>query len=240
MFQRLALDQLGSRSYYFGGLMLLVSLGCSGYPGRLEPGVLPPLDEGVTAGWVAELEPTQATQVDFKWTYTTQQGSVRGRAAVRVAPPDSLRFDYSGPFGRSGAAVVIGDSVVWSQPEEDTEQLIQVAPLFWAAFGVARRAPPEAEVFGTETSSRRIWQYVSGADTLSYVVTREPPYRLQAEMRRFDAVVGSVELEFDDSTRVPVEATMSFPQSASIFLLSVENVETVGPFDPETWKRPQD
>ena len=240
MFQRLALDHLSSRSYYFGGLVLLVSLGCSGYPARFEPGVLPPMDEGITAGWMFELEPTQPTRYDFKWTYTTQQGSARGRAAIRLAPPDSLRFDYQGPFGRSGAALVIGDGVEWSQPEEDVEQLIPVAPLFWAALGVARRAPPDAEVFGIETSSRRVWQYVSGGDTLSYVVTREPPYRLQAEMRRFDAVVGLVEVEFDDSTRVPVEATMSFPQSASIFLLSVENVETVSSFDLETWKRPQD
>jgi hypothetical protein len=240
MFQRLALDHPSRRSYYFGAAALLVSLGCSGYPGRLEPGVLPSLDQVTASSWVAELEPREATRYDLTWTYTTQRGSARGRAAVRLAPPDSLRFDYRGPFGRSGAALVIGDGVVWSEPEEDVSQLIPVAPLFWAALGVARGAPPGAEIFGSESSSRRVWQYVSGGDTLSYVVTREPPYRLQAEMRQFDAVVGAVELLFDESTRVPVEATMSFPQSASLFLLSVENAETVSSFGPETWKRPQD
>lgn len=237
--QRLALDQLIRTAYYFGAIALLLS-GCRGYPGRLEPTGLAPMDPAAASRWAVEFQPAQAVRYDLRWTYTTQRGSARGRASVRIAPPDSLRFDYRGPFGRSGAAVVVGDGVIWSEPEEDVGQLIPVAPLFWAALGVVRQPPSGAAVFGRETATQTIWQYVSGGDTLSYVVTGEPPYRLQAEMRSFDAVVGLVELEYNDSTHVPVEATMSFPQSASIILLSVENLETVTSFDPDTWKRPQD
>jgi hypothetical protein len=239
MLQRLALDHLIHKAYYCGAVALLLS-GCRGYPGRLEPSGLEPLDPAAASSWVAEFQPAQSARYDLRWTYSTQRGSARGRASVRVAPPDSLRFDYRGPFGRSGAAMVVGDEVIWSQPEEDVEQLIPVAPLFWAALGVARQPPAGAAVLGIETTTQRIWQYVSGGDTLSYVVTGEPPYRLQAEMRSFDAVVGLVDLEYDDSTHVPVEATMSFPQAASIIQLSVENLETVASFGPETWKRPED
>ncbi|UCG86879.1 MAG: hypothetical protein JSW71_23800 [Gemmatimonadota bacterium] len=240
MTQRLTLDQLICKTYYCGAVVLLLINGCRGYPGRIGPAGLEPLDAATASNWAAEFQPQQAARYDLRWTYTTQRGSVRGRASVRVAPPDSLRFDYRGPFGRSGAAVVVGDGVIWSEPEEDVDQLIPVAPLFWAALGVAREPPADAAVFGLETATQRIWQYVTGGDTLSYVVTGEPPYRLQAEMRSFDAVVGLVELEYDDSTRAPVEATMSFPASASIFLLSVENLETVASFGPDTWKRPPD
>ena len=237
MAQRLALDRLIQATYYCGAAVLLLA-GCRGYPGRLEPAGLRPLDPATAAGWAAESQPTEAARYDLRWTYTTQRGSARGRASVRVAPPDSLRFDYRGPFGRSGAAVVVGDGVIWSEPEQDVEQLIPVAPLFWAALGVVSRPPAGAAVYGTTTDTQRILQYVSGGDTLSYVVTDEPPYRLQAEMRSYDAVVGLVELEYDDSTHVPAEATMSFPQSASIIILSVESLETVSSFDPDTWKRP--
>jgi hypothetical protein len=239
MSQRLALDRLIHKTYYCVGVALLIG-GCRAQPGGLEPVGLQTLDRATASRWASQLRPTQATRYSLRWTYSTQLGSARGRASVRVAPPDSLRFDYRGPFGRSGAAVVVGDSVVWSEPEEDVERLIPAAPLFWAALGVARRPPPGAQLFGTESDTRRIWQYVSGGDTLTYVVTGEPPYRLQAEMRSYDMVLGLVELEYDDSTHVPTAATMTFPESTSIIALSVEDRETVTSFDPDTWKRPQD
>jgi hypothetical protein len=148
-----------------------------------------------------------------------------------------LRFDYRGPFGRSGAAVIVGDSVLWSEPEEDVEQLLPIAPLFWAAMGMPREPAEGADVFGLETDSERVWQYVVGGDTLSYVVARNAPFTLQSEMSRFGDLVGSVDVQLGDDRR-PTQAVMLFPGTATRFTLNVETVETVTSFDPETWKRP--
>ncbi len=238
MLQQLAVDRSSVHSYYVGSAAVLLLLGCAGRPESIAPESLAPLEEATARTWVNELQPGQAALYDLRWTYATQQGSAKGRATVRFAPPDSLRFDYRAPFGRSGAAVVIGDEVLWAEPEDDVDQLIPVAPLFWAALGIPRGAPPGSQVYGIETGSQRVWQYVSGGDTLSYVVTSEPELRLQAEVRRFEEVVGITDAVFDDSTHVPREATMTFPGSATLFLLNVVKVETLASHDPDVWKRP--
>jgi hypothetical protein len=238
MSQQLALDRTTVRFYYVGSLVVLLVTACSGRPSSIAPANLSPLEESTARSWAAELQPSQAVLYDLRWTYTTQKGSTRGRATVRFAPPDSLRFDYRAPFGRSGAAVVVGDSVIWAEPEEDVDQLIPVAPLFWAALGIPRDAPAGSRLYGLQTGSQRIWQYVSQGDTLSYVMADEPQLRLQAQVRRFDEVIGTTETILNDSTRVPEEATMTFPGSASLFLLNVVNVETLASHDPDVWKRP--
>ena len=90
---------------------------------------------------------------------------------------------------------------------------------------------------GLETESERVWRYVMGSDTLSYVAARAEPWELQAEMRQLGELVGFVEMRFGVD-RVPQESLMSFPETATRFKLDVEKVETVASFDPETWKRP--
>ncbi len=134
---------------------------------------------------------------------------------------------------------MVGDSMVWAEPQEDVSQLIPVAPLFWAAMGIPRAPAPDATVAGRETDGSRVWQYASGGDTLSYVVTRGTEYRLQAEMRRFNDLIGTVELSYADTANTPREATMSFPGSATIFQLVVEGVESLDSLGSEIWKRPQ-
>ena len=211
--------------------------GCRAQPALIGPEGLTRLDGGAVSSWVTDFHPTEPTLYDLNWTYTTQRGSVRGRASVRLVPPDSLRFDYRGPFGRSGAAVIIGDSVEWSEPEEDVDQLLPIAPLFWAALGIPREPTRDAVVLGHETDFERVWLYVVGGDTLSYVSARNAPYTLQSEMRRFGDLLGSVDLELGEN-RMPTQAVMEFPETATRFILNVENVETVASFDPDTWKRP--
>ena len=238
MSQRLALDRLIRNSYYGVGAILLLLTSCRARPGLIGPEPLTRLDRETVSGWVTGFRPTQPTRYDLKWTYTTQRGTARGRASVRLVPPDSLRFDYRGPFGRSGAVVIIGDAVLWSEPEEDVAQLLPIAPLFWAALGIPREPAEGSEVYGLETDSERVWQYVVGGDTLSYVATRHAPHTLRSEMRRLGNVVGFVDMQFGNDGMVPVEAVMSFPETATRFILNVENVETVTSFDRETWKRP--
>jgi hypothetical protein len=129
--------------------------------------------------------------------------------------------------------------MVWAEPIEDVSQLIPVAPLFWAAIGIPRELAPGATVYGREIDGNRVWQYALAGDTLSYVVSRGVEFRLQAEMRRLDELIGTVELSYADSARTPREATMSFPGSATIFQLIVEGVESLDSFGSEVWRRPQ-
>jgi hypothetical protein len=153
-------------------------------------------------------------------------------------PPDSIRFDYRGPFGRSGAAVVVGDSVVWAEPEEDASEIIPVAPLFWAAIGVARQAPAGASVYGLQEGLERVWQYDVAGEVLTYIVRQDPGLKLQTEMRRLDEIIGVVETVYGDSTGAPHLAIMTFPATASQFVFDFRNVEKLESVDPDVWKRP--
>ena len=72
--------------------------------------------------------------------------------AVRIAPPDTLRFDYRGPFGRSGAAVIVADSALWVVPQRDARELLPAAPVFWAALGIPQPPPRDARLSGREAA----------------------------------------------------------------------------------------
>ena len=216
----------------------LAALGCRPSLGLVTPDGMEPLSSETEWAWIADLVPTEATLYDLRWTFRTQQGATRGRAAIRLVPPDSIRFDYRGPFGRSGAAVVVGDSVVWAEPEEDASEIIPVAPLFWAAIGVARQAPVGSDVYGLQVGPERFWRYDVAGDVLTYVVSRDPGLKLQTEMRRMDQLVGVVETVYSDSTGAPHQAIMTFPATASQFLFEFRNVEKLESVDPDVWKRP--
>ena len=123
--QRFALDRWTRATYYL--VAVTVGSACSGGPAPLVPEPLPPMERAQVAQWVDRFQPTRALRYDLRWLYVTQQGQSRGRAAVHFVPPDSARFDYRGPFGRSGAAVVIGDSVLWAQPGDDVGALVEAA-----------------------------------------------------------------------------------------------------------------
>jgi hypothetical protein len=240
MIQRLAVDRTILKSYYVAAASITVfAAGCWGGFGHVAPEGMERISERRVREWVTELMPPGARRYDLIWAFRTQQGGVRGRSSVRFAPPDSIRFDYRGPFGQSGAAVVVGDSIIWAEPEEDVNELIPVAPLFWASLGIAREPPAGARLYGQQTESGRAWQYVMLGDTLSYVVSQGAKHRLQAEMRRLDQLIGVVDLTFADSTRMPERATLTFPVSAAVMQFTVEGVESLAAMDPEIWKRPR-
>jgi hypothetical protein len=189
--------------------------------------------------WSAAYHRPYAVRYRVRWTLAIDQGSsVRGRAAIVVVPPDSVRFDYRAPFGRSGAAVVVGDRIVWSRPPEEVARLIQVAPVFWAALGLPREPWRGATVTGAEEAKRRTWRYAAGADTLTYLGRHGSRSILAAEYRRAGRVVGSVEVEFAAGDGRPVAARMRFPEGHSQVLFTVEAVDSLGQVDPEIWRAP--
>jgi len=221
-------------------LAALIALGACGiHIAPLGPADLPPLDRGVAEEWVSPYLPGGPVRYDLRWSYTTQQGTAKGRAAVRFVPPDSVRFDYRAPFGRSGAAVIVGDDVVWQRPEEESAGFVQVAPLFWAALGMPRRPSADAVVTGAAEGETRLWRYAWPTDTLTYRArARVPGASLQAQMRRGGRVVGMVEVTFADTVLQPASAHMIFPGSASTVDFTVVAIEPITAVDSTIWKAP--
>lgn len=237
MWQWLALDPTGGRLYYpvaLGTLVLAAACGPRSAP--IAPTELPMASPASARDWAEQFIPHRPVRYDVRWTLQTQQGQVRGRATAQFAPPDSLRFDYQGPFGRSGAAMMVGDEIQWSEPEEEVRSLIPVTPLFWAALGLPR--PPESrmQVHGRTSAESSVWRYTMGVDTLTYV--QASAATLEVEMRQAGKVLGKVEVEFADTVRAPHRSRIVFPQTASTILFELEALDTLSSVDPDIWRRP--
>jgi hypothetical protein len=236
MWQRLALRRGG---YYHLCVLAAVAAGaCAPGPAPLAPEELPQISRAEVSAWVDGYAPTQAQLYDLRWTYETQKGKARGRAAVRFVPPDSIRFDYRGPFGRSGAAMVVGERVVWAEPDEDAGGFMALAPLFWMALGVPQDPPSDAVLSGREEGTRRLWRYATGLDTLTYRSVRASPATLAAEMRHGRELLGTGEVELADSTGLPEKATMLFPGSATAIYFTVRAIEPITSVETDFWQRP--
>lgn len=221
-------------------LPISVALGawaCAPAIRSIAPLGLEPVAADTIAAWLRAYQPGARVRYDMKWRFVTQKGTTAGRAAVRIAPPDSARFDFRGPFGKSGAAMIVADSALWAVPEKDTRELLPAAPLFWAALGAPRLPGRDTELYARRTGGRA-WRYVAGRDTMDFVETGSGPEGLLAEVRRQGKIVASTEVHFRPGSRVPLEARLRFPQDGSALLLTVEGVETVASFEASTWRRP--
>ncbi|MEX2157277.1 MAG: hypothetical protein WD773_10605 [Gemmatimonadales bacterium] len=197
--------------------------------------------------WTRATLPRGPTLIRFRWRYQDDRVKYAGRGSARIAPPDSLRFDYAGPFGLgSGAAVVIGDSVAWADPEENVRSLVPAIPMLWAALGMVQPPAEDAEVFGavlrdTTTGRRRVmWRFAQRDDTLDYVATEEAGGTrvLEAEWRRRGKRVARSRSQFDAQARPPrpVSARVDFPEASARFELTVGTVDTAAAIPPAVWR----
>lgn len=160
-------------------LCMMGMAGCVAPPPPIAPADLPPIDFDLVAEWMAPLRPggSRIYRID-PWRYRNERGSAAGRAAIRIAPPDSLRLDYAGPFGRSGTAAVVGGTALWVVPDEDFSGLVALAPVFWTALGMPPAPPAGSPVFGLNRADSRVWRYIVGRDTLNFVLRGRPATRL--------------------------------------------------------------
>src|SRR3954451_8374998 len=124
--------------------VLLAYLGLAGWACRAQPApLLPvaatPVSRAQVLTWVDSTRTPDQRLYRFKWLFRDERSSAGGRGSARIAPPDSLRFDVAGPFGRSGAsAVMIREQAVGMEPPDATAKLVPNSPLMWAMFGIAR------------------------------------------------------------------------------------------------------
>jgi hypothetical protein len=236
--QPFPLDPADRRPYYpLVATGLLVLAGCTPLK-SIAPANLAPVAEDSVEQWVAELRPRTPLTFELRWRFENSNGRAAGRAAVRFAPPDTLRFDYRGPFGRSGSALVVGNDAVWAEPEGDFRSLIPVAPVLWAALGIAPSPPAGVQTLGSSEPTRRAWRYVDGNEEIDFIHEWSSAPRFLAELRRDGRIVGVARVELVQRQGPPAAADMRFPRERSRFTLAVQRVDTVKAFGPETWRRP--
>jgi hypothetical protein len=223
---------------YIGACALL--LGCPHAVPPLVPMPLAPAAWDSARVWAAATAPARQRLIRFRWKYRDAGKSYAGRAAVRIAPPDSLRIDYAGPFNwGAGAALVVGDSTVWADPEKNFRSLVPAVRMLWAGLGIVRPPAPGAGVFGLALSgpdSARIWRFVQGEDTLDYRLARGGARVLEAEWRRQGTVVARSRAELDVRA-MPASARIDFPEGPARFEFTVGSVDTMVAFDSATWRR---
>ena len=180
--------------------------------------------------------PGHGTAIRFRFLFQDKRRHWGGRGTARVAPPDSLRFDYVGPLGLgAGAAVVVGDSTVWADPEENFRSLVPGIPMLWAALGIVRPPASDARVESGGVAPRTIWRFVHGGDTLDYVASDGAMRILEAEWRREGKVLARSRTEFDGRA-LPAKARVDFPEAPARFDLTVVAVDTAAAFAPALWR----
>ncbi|HEX4575209.1 MAG TPA: hypothetical protein VH158_08760, partial [Gemmatimonadales bacterium] len=244
--QRFVLDR-GRALFYIGAGILLAA--CPGRPAPLIPMPLVPGDRDSAVAWSAASVPTHRSAIRFRWKYQDDQHRWGGRGQARIAPPDSLRFDYVGPLGLGvGAAAIVGDSTIWADPEKNFRSLVPAVRMLWAGLGIVRPPAPRAVVFrepkggsagdgagaaagggsGDPVNSAgavQWWRFVEGDDTLDYRATTRSPRVLEAEWRRQGRVQARSRTEFDVHA-MPASARIDFPEGRARFELTVVAVDT--------------
>jgi hypothetical protein len=210
---------------------------CPGPLRPLVPAALAPANRDSALAWTRSTLPAGRTVIRFRWRYEDGRVKYAGRGSGRIAPPDSLRFDYAGPFGLgSGAAVVIGDTVAWADPAANFRSLVPAIPLLWASLGMVQPPAADAAVLGLAEPPRVIWRFAAPAgDTLDFVATVGAERVLEAEWRRGGKVVARSRTRLDLMAR-PIGARIDFPEAKARFELTVVGVDTAAVIPPALWR----
>lgn len=220
-------------------------------PAPLVPVPLTPRERDSAIAWTRTTLPRTRATIRFRWRYQDEQVKHAGRGSARIAPPDSMRFDYAGPLGLgSGAAVVIGDSVLWADPEKNFRSLVPAIPMLWAALGMVRPPAEDAGVLGVvlvdSAAGRRrvVWRFAQVQDTIDYVATDSAGRItvLEAEWRRRASRVARSRSALDTFQRA-ANARIDFPSSreggkggGARFELTVVAIDTVAVLAPALWR----
>jgi hypothetical protein len=209
---------------------------CAPRLGSIAPRGFEPADRAVVDRWLARLIPVRSRLYELRpWRYRNENGSASGRAAIRIVPPDSMRFDYRGPFGKSGNAVLVGDSALWMSGE-DFEGLVTYAPLFWTALGMPPVPPAGVALYSLTGNDIRAWRYILAQDTLDFVLQGSPARRLLGEIRRQGVVLAQATVELDTITGLATKSRIDF-YNVSRFEFTVLTVDTLASFDSTIWQR---
>jgi hypothetical protein len=222
-------------------LPVALVLACACTPGLAPlpiPSGMAPASVDEAAAWAAGTRPADNRELRFRFQFVDEQGSAGGRGRVRLALPDSVRFDVVGALGSGHAsALVVGDTAIWADPEDDVQKLVPNYPLVWAMLGIGRAPEPGAVVRRFADGTVTAWQLVARGDTLEYVRETGGTNRLIAEVRRDGKRIARVETKFGPDG-LPASSRLVVPdRGARLDLTFIQN-EKARPFAPDTWTRP--
>jgi hypothetical protein len=218
MRQRLGLDRPILLAY-----LGFIGVGCRTAPGPLVPVAAPLVSESQVSEWVASTIPSDQQLHRFKWLFQDERASAGGRGSLRIAPPDSLRFDVAGPFGSGAAsAVVVGDQALWMEPPDAIAKLVPNYQLMWAMFGIARMPPPGVQLRGLQDGSVTAWQYAGSTDTIEYMRSTSEPGHFVAQVHQAGELIGRAETTLaPDGTPLKTRLTVpSAPAQLDLTFLS--------------------
>ena len=218
-------------------VLLIAAAACrTAAPGAVVPEAAPPVSAAQVADWVRPTVPTAPRLIRFKWLFRDDNSSAGGRGSARIAPPDSLRFDVSGPFGsNASAAAVVGDSALWVQPPDAIEKLVPSYPLMWALLGVARMPGEGTALRGASEDGRTAWEYAAGADTIVYVRTTGSTERFMAEVREAGKLIGRVETTLA-ADGVPKSSRLTIPSAPARLDVTFLSAASADSFTADVWR----
>ena len=227
------------RLSWIGLLGITLASACGG--GRLGPIVpvaLEPSSAAAVEPWIDSLKPRTWQFHRFRWQLRDDRGAAGGRGSLHVAGPDTLRFDAAGPLhsGRA-AAVVVGDTAVWAEPEEDVRRLVPNYPLLWAMIGVPLGPVPGTEVRRFADARMVAWQFVHGADTVEYAWTPGDPGELITDVREGGQRVGRVTTRIAANGAL-VSSRLIVPKAPARLDITYYLSRDEPAFAPDTWIRP--
>ena len=235
--QRLPLDRWIGLSYIATSAWLA---GCRGPLVPLVPMALAPANWEDAAAWARATLPARHSAIRLRWKYRDDVKQWGGRGQARIAPPDSLRFDYVGPLGLgAGAAAVVSDSAIWADPEKNFRSLVPVVRVLWAGLGMVQPPAANAAVSALQGSAAdtgvQIWRFVQGQDTLDYRVSVGATRVLESEWRQQGKVQARSRTQFNGHA-MPASARIDFPEGRARLEFTIVSIDTAAAFDPAIWR----
>ncbi|MEP6572848.1 MAG: hypothetical protein ABJD11_09130 [Gemmatimonadota bacterium] len=221
-----------------GVYLALILAAChAGAPPSLLPATAVAVERDSVRSWVLATEPRNNVLHRFKWQFQDDRSAAGGRGSARIAVPDSLRFDVAGPLGTGrSAAVVVGDSAIWVDPEKSIHDLVPDYDLLWAMFGTARMPDSAATLRGLDEGAGRIsWEYADGPDTVSYARTPGSRSRFFAEVRHAGKVVGRVETSLAADGQ-PLSSRLTVPSVPARLDVTFYSSVPTAAFPPDIWR----
>ncbi len=210
---------------------------CGGRPAPLIPQPLAAAPPESVMVWTGGIGPTRPVALRFKWRYRDERVSGGGRGTVRMAPPDSVRVDWATSFNiKTGAAVVVGDSLRWADPKDQfSSSVAQALQLVWTALGVVRPPLAGAAVSGARDSARVVWRHAELRDTVDYRLVIAVPRTLEAEWRREGRVMARSRTVLGPAG-LPQSVRIEVPERPARFDLTFVAVDTTATFPPALWR----
>ena len=227
------LDRPGARSYIAACVALTA---CRGHLAPLVPEPLAPVVADSITAWAAPNGPSRPVALRFRWKYRDDRQAGGGHGTLRLAPPDSMRIDWAASLNiKTGAAVVIGDSLRWADPKQDYESsTARAIQLVWTALGIVRPPDSLTATYGQRDSTGAVWRYIRDRDTVAFRLGGAPR-TLQGEWRRGSKVMARSRTQLA-AGGLPQGTRVDVPERSARFEITFVAVDSTAQFAPALWR----